>query len=85
MAERTPAWCAQPADASSAACVSASRAVPTSATSRPTSLLKESVGPLPALKGKVVTGGRLNIARALDRGFLTGELSNRSVWWNLLH
>ena len=53
MAERTPAWCAQPADASSAACVSASRAVPTSATSRPTSLLKESVGPLPALKGKV--------------------------------
>jgi thermitase len=30
------------------------------------SLLKASVDPLPALKGKVATGGRLNIARALE-------------------
>jgi subtilisin family serine protease len=31
------------------------------------SLLKASVDPTPALSGKVVTGGRLNIARALER------------------
>ena len=31
------------------------------------SLLKASVDPIPALTGKVVTGGRLNIARALER------------------